>query len=153
MQCPKCKNPDTRVIDSRPGEDGRAVRRRRECEKCDTRFTTYERIEVVTLLVKKNDNTTEPFNREKLKRGIILACLKRPVSGEQIKKMIAEIEEELSTKKEISSGEIGEKVMNALKTLDHVAFIRFASVYRSFKDVEEFKKEISTLFDKKWQAQ
>ena len=148
MQCPRCKEKDTRVVDSRSAEEGRTVRRRRECEKCGVRFTTFERMELVNLLVVKNDKTFEAYSRDKLKKGVILACGKRPVSLEQIEKMIDSLEEKWAGKKEISSQELGEDLMEALKKLDHIAFIRFASVYKTFRDVEEFKKEISGLFDK-----
>lgn len=149
MQCPKCKAADTRVVDSRATDEGRVIRRRRECEKCETRFTTFERLEIAGLQIVKNNGEMEPYSREKLARGIYLACGKRPVSREQIDDLIARLEEKWATKKEISSRELGEDVMAALKALDHVAFIRFASVYRSFKDVEEFKNEIATLFGNK----
>ena len=148
MYCPKCKAEDTRVIDSRIAEEGRTIRRRRECEKCGTRFTTFERIELVGLMVRKTNDTTEPYSRKKLERGISLSCGKRPVTREQIDETIRLLEEKWSMRKEISSKEIGESLMQELKKLDHVAFIRFASIYRNFKDVEEFKKELSTLFNK-----
>ncbi len=148
MYCPKCKAEDTRVIDSRIAEEGRTIRRRRECEKCGTRFTTFERIELVGLMVRKTNDTTEPYSRKKLERGISLSCGKRPVTREQIDETIRLLEEKWSMRKEISSKEIGENLMQELKKLDHVAFIRFASIYRNFKDVEEFKKELSTLFNK-----
>ena len=146
MQCPKCKNIESRVVDSRSCENGRSVRRRRECDNCKLRFTTFERVAISDLNVVKNDGEFEPFDREKLQRGIFLACGKRPVTREQVEKLILEIEEKFSGKKEIESRAIGEEVMSKLKDLDHIAFIRFASVYRSFRDVEEFKREIAELF-------
>ncbi|MCT4592297.1 MAG: transcriptional regulator NrdR [Candidatus Gracilibacteria bacterium] len=148
MQCPKCKNQDTRVIDSRSSEEGRVIRRRRECEKCETRFTTLEKIEIIGLIVKKADNRTEAYSREKLKKGIVLACGKRPITEDRIDDMIYSLEEKWCTKKDISAREIGEDVMNGLKKLDDIAFIRFASVYRSFCDLDEFKSEIFNLFKK-----
>ena len=147
MHCPRCKSTDTSVIDSRLAEDGRAVRRRRECAKCDHRFTTFERQEMSSLIVIKNDNTREPYSRSKLERGIWIACTKRPVTQEQISKMLNKLEEKWSSnKKEVSSSTIGTDVMRALKKLDQVAYIRFASVHREFKDVEEFKDELGKLF-------
>jgi len=149
MQCPKCRYENTKVIDSRSSDDGKAIRRRRECEKCNFRFTTFERTSLLNLLVKKNNHTCEAFDREKLKKGILLSCGKRPVTSEQIEQLISSLEEKFAGKKEISAREIGEEVMLCLKELDHIAFIRFASVYRSFRDIEEFKKELSLLFEKK----
>ena len=146
MICPKCKAPDTKVIDSRDSEQGKAIRRRRECEKCNWRFTTFERAEVGSLMVKKKDGTFEPYNRTKLEQGIWIACGKRPVTKTQIDEMISSLEEKWSTnKKMVSSQTLGNDVMEALKKLDHIAYIRFASVYRSFKDVDEFKKELNKL--------
>lgn len=146
MICSKCKAPDTKVIDSRDSEQGKVIRRRRECEKCGWRFTTFERAEVGSLMVKKKDGTFEPYNRTKLEQGIWIACGKRPVTQAQIDEMISSLEEKWSTnKKMVSSQTIGNDVMDALKTLDHIAYIRFASVYRSFKDVDEFKKELNNL--------
>jgi transcriptional repressor NrdR len=146
MQCPKCKNLETKVIDSRLAEQGKAIRRRRECEKCGRRFTTFERTEMSNMMVKKKDGTFEPYSRTKLENGIWLACGKRPVTKEQIDKMLNKLEEKWSTnKKEVLSQTIGNDVMDALKKLDHIAYIRFASVYRSFKDVDEFKEELGKL--------
>ncbi|MBI5411910.1 transcriptional repressor NrdR [Candidatus Peregrinibacteria bacterium] len=146
MQCPKCKNLDTKVIDSRLTEQGRVIRRRRECDQCGRRFTTFERAEMASLMVKKKDATFEPYNRSKLESGIWIACGKRPVTQNQIDDMISGLEERWSAnKKMISSQTIGEDVMKALKALDHIAYIRFASVYRQFKDVEEFKEELGKL--------
>jgi len=147
MYCPRCKSTDTSVIDSRLAEDGRAVRRRRECPKCAHRFTTFERQELSALIVVKRDGTREPYSRSKLERGIWIACTKRPVSQEQIDKMLNRLEEKwAANKKEVGSATIGMDVMRALKTIDQVAYIRFASVHREFKDVEEFKEELGKLF-------
>lgn len=146
MQCPKCKNIETKVIDSRLAENGKAIRRRRECEKCGRRFTTFERSEMSSLMVKKKDGTFEPYSRTKLENGIWIACGKRPVTKIQIDKMINKLEEKWgANKKEVSSVTIGNDLINALKKLDHIAYIRFASVYRSFKDVDEFKEELTKL--------
>jgi transcriptional repressor NrdR len=146
MQCPKCKNPDTKVIDSRLAEQGRVIRRRRECEKCGRRFTTFERLEMENMLVKKKDGSLEPYSRTKVEKGIWIACGKRPVTQAQVDGMIDKLEEKWSmNKKGVSSQTIGNDIMEALKKLDHIAYIRFASVYRSFKDVEEFKEELSKL--------
>ncbi|MDD5469772.1 MAG: transcriptional regulator NrdR [Candidatus Peribacteraceae bacterium] len=147
MHCPRCKSTDTSVIDSRLAEDGRAVRRRRECPKCAHRFTTFERQELSALIVVKRDGTREPYSRSKLERGIWIACTKRPVSQEQIDKMLSKLEEKwAANKKEVVSATIGMDVMRALKSIDQVAYIRFASVHREFKDVEEFKEELGKLF-------
>lgn len=147
MLCPRCKSPDTGVIDSRLAEDGRAVRRRRECIKCDHRFTTFERQELSSLIVVKRDGTREPYSRTKLERGIWLACTKRPVQQEKIDRMLTQLEEKWGgNKKEVDSTTIGKDVMNALAKIDKVAYIRFASVHREFKDVEEFKKELGKIF-------
>jgi transcriptional repressor NrdR len=144
MQCPKCKAEDTAVIDSRMSEGGRAIRRRRECEKCGHRLTTFERQELSSLIVVKCDGTREPYSREKLERGIWLACTKRPVSRKRMDGVLAKLEEKWgANKKEVASSTIGQDVMKALKRIDDVAYIRFASVHRQFKDVEEFKEEVS----------
>lgn len=146
MQCPKCKNIDTRVTDSRLAEQDKVIRRRRECTKCGHRFTTFERTEMGNLMVKKKDGTTETYSRTKLENGIWIACGKRPVTKIQIDNIINGLEEKWSAgKNEVSSQKIGNDVMNALKKLDHIAYIRFASVYRSFKDVDEFKEELGKL--------
>lgn len=147
MFCPRCRFEDTAVIDSRISEEGRAVRRRRECPKCKHRFTTFERQELSTLIIVKRDGTREPFSRSKLERGIWLACTKRPVSEEQIDRMLSKLEEKwAANKKEVSSSTIGQDVMRELKKIDQVAYIRFASIHREFKDVEEFKEELGKLF-------
>ena len=147
MFCPRCKSPDTGVIDSRLTEEGRAVRRRRECTKCDHRFTTFERQELSNLIVVKRDGTREPYSRTKLERGIWIACTKRPVTQDQIDKLLTKLEEKWgANKQEVASGTIGMDVMKELKKLDQVAYIRFASVHREFKDVDEFKQELGKLF-------
>ncbi len=147
MFCPRCKFEDTSVIDSRLSEEGRAVRRRRECPKCQHRFTTFERQELSSLIVVKRDATSEPYSRGKLERGIWLSCTKRPVTQEKIDKLLTRLEEKwAANKKEVSSSTIGTDVMRELKKLDQVAYIRFASVHREFKDVEEFKEELGRLF-------
>ncbi len=147
MRCPRCKFEDTAVIDSRLAEDGRTIRRRRECTKCDHRYTTFERQELASLIVVKRDSTREPYSRSKLERGIWLACTKRPVSQKNIDTMLSDLEEKWGkNKEEVESTTIGKDVMNALHKLDKVAYIRFASVHREFKDVEEFKEELGRLF-------
>lgn len=147
MICPYCQSPDTRVVDKRETPDLKATRRRRECLKCKKRFTTYERLEQADLFVIKKDKRREPFNREKLKNGIIKACQKRPISYETIEKILNEIESELRKKNrtEVTSQEIGSIVIKKLKTLDKVAYIRFASVYREFEDISSFEKELRSL--------
>lgn len=147
MICPRCKSTDTSVLDSRLAEEGRAVRRRRECSKCEHRFTTYERQELSSIIVIKRDGTREPYSRSKLERGVWVACTKRPISQNQIDGMLSKLEEKWgANKKEVSSSTIGMDVMKALKRIDKVAYIRFASVHREFKDVEEFKEELGKLF-------
>jgi transcriptional repressor NrdR len=149
MHCPRCKHEDTAVIDSRIAEEGRAIRRRRECPKCSHRFTTFERQELSNLIVVKRDGTREPYSRTKLERGIWLSCTKRPVTQEKIDKMLSTLEEKwAANKKEVASLTIGMDVMKALAKVDKVAYIRFASVHREFKDVDEFKKELSRFFKK-----
>ncbi len=143
MRCPYCQYEETKVIDSRESED--IVRRRRECLKCEKRFTTHETIESAPLYIIKKDNSRELFDREKLKRGIIKACEKRPVEMEKIDEAVDKIESKLRKNNELSSKEIGEEVMKQLKKLDKIAYIRFASVYREFEDVSDFKKELNNL--------
>jgi transcriptional repressor NrdR len=147
MKCPFCGQEKDKVVDSRPSQDGRSVRRRRECESCGKRFTTYEYIEDVSLTVIKNDGRREPFDRQKLQRGIELACKKRPISAKKIASIVEEIEEELQnlSKTEITSKAVGETVMKRLKDLDEVAYVRFASVYHKFKDINEFMNELKNL--------
>ena len=147
MRCPYCENPDTKVIDSRPTEEGHAIRRRRGCDRCNKRFTTYEKIEESILMVVKKDGRREVFDRNKIVNGIIKACEKRPVSMAEIDKMVAEIERGLNNlmEKEVESTFIGELIMEQLKKVDQVAYVRFASVYRQFTDVNTFVKEIEKL--------
>lgn len=146
MKCPKCKFKDTSVIDSRETSEGKSIRRRRECEKCKHRFTTFEKLETTDFIVIKKDNSREPYNREKVERGVWRACEKRPVTQEQIENMINELEEEWNAiGKEVPSKAIGEGVIEKLKKIDEVAYIRFASVYRHFKDLETFQKEVEKL--------
>jgi len=147
MKCPVCGHIDDRVIDSRLGKENTAIRRRRECLQCNKRFTTYERIEDVLPLVIKKDERREPFDRRKIIEGMRRACQKRPIRTEDIEAVAESIEQELmeSPEKEIESSKIGRRVMNALQDMDHVAYVRFASVYRSFATIEEFIKEIDEL--------
>ena len=147
MKCPYCNHPDTRVIDSRPAEDGSAIRRRRSCDECGKRFTTYEKVETIPLIIIKKDNNREQYNRSKIERGIIRACYKRPVSAEAIQKAVERIEIKIFNMeaKEVSSTDVGEFVMDELKELDEVAYVRFASVYREFKDVNTFMDEIKKM--------
>lgn len=147
MKCPFCGYPDTGVIESRTMEDNLVVRRRRYCKKCNKRFTTHERIELIPLVVIKKDERRESFNREKIVRGILRACEKRPISMAQIAEIAEEIEEKLkqSSSNEIKSQVIGQMVINRLKKLDEVAYVRFASVYRHFEDVGSFLKEIDRM--------
>ncbi len=149
MRCPFCENPDSRVIDSRPTEDGHAIRRRRECTRCESRFTTYEKVEEVLLMVIKRDGSREPFDRKKVMNGIVKACEKRPVPMDTIENMVDNIERGLNNlmKKEVESSFIGELIMEQLKEVDQVAYVRFASVYRQFTDVNTFIAEIEKLID------
>ncbi len=148
MLCPKCKYEETKVVDSRDTADGSEIRRRRECEKCNFRFTTFERIETANFLVVKKDGSREAYSREKIEMGIWKACEKRQVTQEQVSRVIDALEAKwMGIGKEVQSKIIGEDVMDALKELDEVAYIRFASVYRHFKDLESFKKELSKLLD------
>ena len=150
MKCPYCNNPDTRVIDSRPADDGNSIRRRRSCDECGKRFTTYEKVETIPLSIIKKDNTREQYDRAKIEAGVLRACYKRPVSVDEIKRMIDRIETEIFSResKEIPSSTVGEIVMEHLKTLDAVAYVRFASVYREFKDVNTFMAELKKMLDK-----
>lgn len=149
MKCPFCNHEEDKVVDSRAAQDGRSVRRRRECLSCGKRYTTYEYVEKVSLTVVKNDGRREEFDRPKLFKGIALACNKRPISEEKINSLVAEIEEELqnSSRGEVTSQKIGELVMDRLKKLDEVAYVRFASVYRKFKDKNEFLEELRGLLE------
>ena len=150
MKCPYCGSDDTKVIDSRPADDNTAIRRRRQCEACDKRFTTYEKLETMPLMVVKKDNTREAFDRAKIESGILRSCHKRPVSTEQIAHIIDDIENDIygMGETEVPTSLIGEKVMKKLKDLDQVAYVRFASVYREFKDVNTFIEEIGELLKK-----
>ena len=147
MRCPYCENQDTKVIDSRPTEEGHAIRRRRGCEKCGKRFTTYEKVETIPLIVIKKDNNRETYDRSKIEAGVLRACHKRPISASQINQLIDSVETAVFNReeKEISSGIIGELVMNKLKDLDTVAYVRFASVYREFKDINTFMDELKKV--------
>jgi transcriptional repressor NrdR len=147
MKCPYCRSTDIRVVDKRESEDKKAIRRRRECTKCGKRFTTYERVETLDILVIKKDGVREPFDRDKVRSGIVKACIKRPVTAQQIDKITDEVESEVRLKpeKEIPSKKIGEMVISKLKKLDKVAYIRFASIYREFTDLEDFQKELQKL--------
>ena len=149
MRCPFCENSDTKVIDSRPTEEGHAIRRRRECDQCNKRFTTYEKVEEMLLMVVKKDGRREAFDRNKILNGIIKACEKRPVPIIEIEKVVNEIERGLNNmmEKEVQSEFIGELIMEQLKKLDEVAYVRFASVYRQFTDVNTFVAEIEKLLD------
>lgn len=151
MNCPFCNNPDTKVIDSRPTEEGHAIRRRRGCDKCNKRFTTYEKVEETILTVVKSGSRREEFDRNKILKGIVRACEKRPVSMETMEKMVDDIERDINNlmTKEVDSKYIGEQVMEHLKKVDEVAYIRFASVYRKFTDVDTFVKEIEKLVGKR----
>lgn len=152
MKCPNCEGNDDRVVDSRPAEDGSFIRRRRECLLCGRRFTTYEKLEDIPLMVIKKDGSRQPFDRQKLLIGIMKSCEKRPVTTRQIEDLIDQVERAAGNalKREISSREIGELVLKELKDLDEVAYIRFASVYRDFGDIRSFLLEISKLFEKDW---
>ena len=147
MKCPFCAHLDSKVIDSRTSAAGDVIRRRRECEKCGRRFTSRERVEDVLPVVVKKDGARVPFDREKVLHGVRLACNKRPVAMDRIEKFIDELERELieSEAKEVASQEIGERVMRKLRELDEVAYVRFASVYRSFRDIEEFRSELDRI--------
>ncbi|MDD3066274.1 MAG: transcriptional regulator NrdR [Candidatus Gracilibacteria bacterium] len=145
MHCAKCGAIDTSVIDSRETENGAAIRRRRSCDKCGYRFTTYERIDAASFVVVKKNGTRESFAREKLEKSLWVACQKRPIRRDQIDTILTKIEEELRGEKEVDSRKIGQLVMKYLKMLDDVAYIRYASVYREFKDVASFQKEVRML--------
>ena len=148
MRCPNCQNEDTKVLDSRPVDEGTAIRRRRECEKCDFRFSTYEEIEILDLTVIKKDASKQAFSKEKLERAIRLPMEKRPHNDETLRKLLSAIEIEIQKKAkdgQISSADIGEIVMKKIKKVDKVAYIRFAAVYRQFADVDEFKEALEKL--------
>ncbi len=150
MKCPFCGHENTRVIDSRPAEDNNSIRRRRVCDECDKRFTTYEKVETIPLIVIKKDDNRETYDRSKIEAGVLRACHKRPISANQIKQLVDEVETEIFNReeKEISSRVIGELVMNKLKDLEAVAYVRFASVYREFKDINTFMDELKKVLDK-----
>ena len=151
MKCPFCDNQDTKVIDSRPTEEGQAVRRRRLCESCKKRFTTYEKVEEIMFMVVKKDGSREMFDRGKVRTGIVNACKKRPINTDQIERIVDDIERGLNNmmEKEISSTVIGGVILDNLKELDEVAYVRFASVYRQFDDVNTFVNEIEKLASRK----
>lgn len=151
MKCPYCGFEEDKVIDSRPTEEGTVIRRRRECNKCLKRFTTYEKVEVIPIMVIKKDKSIEPFNRDKLLNGLLRACEKRPVSVHDVESIVDDVEAQIqnSFEKEITSRHIGEMVMKRLKNLDEVAYVRFASVYRQFKDINTFFEELKKLLKDK----
>ena len=150
MKCPFCSSENTRVIDSRPADDNNSIRRRRMCDECGKRFTTYEKVETIPLIVIKKDNNREQYDRSKIEAGVLRACHKRPISANDINKLIDEVETEIFAReeKEIPSDEIVEIVMDRIKDLDDVAYVRFASVYREFKDVNTFMSELKKMLDK-----
>lgn len=151
MKCPFCENENTKVIDSRPTEEGHAIRRRRECEACGKRFTTYEKVEEAIIMVIKKDGRRETFDRNKVFNGIVKACEKRPVPMAEVERMVMEIERSVNNMmlSEIESNVVGELIMDQLKAVDQVAYVRFASVYRQFTDVNTFVKEIEKLLNTK----
>lgn len=150
MKCPYCSHIDSKVIDSRPTEEGASIRRRRECLACKKRFTTYETVESVPLIVVKRDGSRQTFDRQKLLNGLVKSCEKRPVAADQLYNVVDEIELQLrgSLDKEVSSTEIGELVMEKLRGIDEVSYVRFASVYRQFKDINTFMAELAKLLEK-----
>lgn len=149
MKCPYCSSENTRVIDSRPADDNNSIRRRRLCDECGKRFTTYEKVETIPLIVIKKDNNREQYDRSKIEAGILRACHKRPISAQQINRMVDDIETEIFNMedKEVPSSVIGEIVMDKLKDLEAVAYVRFASVYREFKDINTFMNELKKILD------
>lgn len=151
LNCPFCGKFDSKVIDSRPTDEGQAIRRRRECNECQKRFTTYEKVEEIPLIVIKKSGNREPFNRNKLMKGVIRACEKRPVPLKSIEYIVEEIEKQLQNDmvKEVQTEVIGNMVMNRLKDLDEVAYVRFASVYREFKDLNTFMEELTKILKEK----
>ena len=150
MKCPSCQNNNSRVVDSRPVDEGRSIRRRRECEECAYRFTTFEKVEESPLVVVKKEGTREEFSREKMLRGLIKACEKRPVALKVLEDMTSDIEKELRNQgaSEVKSEQIGEMLMDRLAKVDEVAYVRFASVYRQFKDINVFIEELKELIKK-----
>lgn len=147
MKCPYCSHPEDKVIDSRPTDEGATIRRRRECLGCQKRYTTYEKVEYMPLMVIKKDKSRQPYNRDKLLNGILRACEKRPVSISEIDNLIDTVEAQIynTLEREVTSTEIGEKVMEELRKLDEVAYVRFASVYRQFKDIDTFMDELQKI--------
>ncbi|MBX5481668.1 MAG: transcriptional repressor NrdR [Myxococcaceae bacterium] len=154
MRCPFCQDPENKVIDSRESQEGSVIRRRRECLACQRRFTTYERVEELLPLIVKKDGRREAYDREKLLSGLKKACEKRPVSMEQLEHIADDLERQLQEmgEKEVPSSQIGERLMQALQDLDEVAYVRFASVYRSFRDISEFMSELKELIDERAQS-
>ena len=151
MKCPYCSAADTKVIDSRPADDNSSIRRRRQCESCGKRFTTYETIETVSVMVVKKDKSREAFDREKLLKGLLRACEKRPVPVKQLENLVDEVESTVLNmlEREVTSEAIGEMVMERLKKIDDIAYIRFASVYRQFRDIDSLNEEVSKLISEK----
>ena len=151
MKCPFCGDDNTRVIDSRPADDNEAIRRRRQCDECGKRFTTYEKVETIPLIVIKRDKNRETYDRSKIESGVVRSCHKRPVSVDQIEACVDEIENKIFNLvvREIESEKIGEIVMDQIRDLDQVAYVRFASVYRQFKDADTFMSELKKLLDTK----
>ncbi len=149
MKCPFCGHENTRVIDSRPAEENNSIRRRRVCDECDKRFTTYEKVETIPLIIIKKDDNRETYDRSKIEAGVMRACHKRPISANQINRLVEEVETEIFNmeEKEISSQVVGEIVMNKLKNLEAVAYVRFASVYREFKDINTFMDELKKVLE------
>lgn len=150
MKCPFCGEDDTRVIDSRPADENMSIRRRRQCDKCQKRFTTYEKVEAIPLVVIKKDQTREPYDRTKIEKGVFRSCHKRPISVPQMNHLVDQVEAKVFSKEEqeIPSSYIGELVMRYLEELDAVAYVRFASIYREFKDVDTFMEELKKILDK-----
>lgn len=150
MKCPFCGEDDTRVIDSRPADENMSIRRRRQCDKCQKRFTTYEKVEAIPLVVIKKDQTREPYDRTKIEKGVFRSCHKRPISVSQMNHLVDQVEAKVFSKeeREIPSSYIGELVMRYLEELDAVAYVRFASIYREFKDVDTFMEELKKILDK-----
>lgn len=153
MKCPFCGEENTKVIDSRPADDNSSIRRRRKCEKCGKRFTTYEKLETIPLIVIKKDEAREPYDRAKIENGVFRSCIKRPIPIDQINELVDSVESAVFNlgEKEVPSSKIGELIMNRLQELDPVAYVRFASVYREFKDVNTFMDEIKKILDKQGQ--
>ncbi len=151
MKCPHCGSQDSKVVDSRHSEDGLSIRRRRECLSCQKRFTTYETVESLPIIVVKRDNSRQAFDRNKIMNGMLRACEKRPVSTQDLERVVSEIESlvQNSLEREITTEYIGEQVMERLKPLDEVAYVRFASVYRQFKDIHSFMQELNKILEEK----